>query len=263
MLKRPNTNRSMALALLIFGALFGAATVTPANAGFIDRFIHGLGLDRDFHEDADVIRLENLIYWSGLIEEYYEINGVYPLAELLDEDTQSAMVRIATQTQRQFYDKDSPHYRGKLDFNQQYTFQNIHVITLIWFLRRDLDREILEKYDVQKVPVHGPVWLHYFVFPDGYLLWTPCDTCEASEVTYPVGQDPTYQSINVGSPSLADQDDRFFLRSELLENPVFQDLINRPLHKELYIRNLVEQYHQHWQIIYQDVDENPVTPEAD
>ncbi len=263
MLKHPKTKRPAAWTLLIFSTLFAMLMTKPANAGFVDEFIDALGLDRNFHEDADVIRLENLMYWSGLIEEYYEINGVYPLSEVLEEDKSAGIVRIATQNQRQFYYRDSPNYRGKLDFNQKIIFQNIHVISLIRFLRRDLDHEILEKYDVQKAPVHAPVWLHYFVFPDGYLLWTPCDTCEASEITYPVGQDPTYQSINVGSPSLASQDDRFFLRSELLENPVFQDLINRPIHKEGYIRNLVEENHQHWQIIYEDVDQSPSAQEDD
>ena len=36
-----------------------------------------------FQEDADLLRLEHLEYWTGLLDEYHKIKGHYPFQDQL------------------------------------------------------------------------------------------------------------------------------------------------------------------------------------
>ena len=204
----------------MFALLSLATTSARSETNLFDRPLEGSGLDRDFHQDADLARYTNLVYWSGLIDEYHQINGVYPLSEVLEDGT-IGLVRIAKQNHAQFYLQDSPHYDEKFDVNAEFRFQNIHVISLIRFLNRDLERAVIERYDIQHVPVDIPTWLHYFVMSDGYLLWSACDLCETSDITFTVESEAPFQTINIASPEIAATNSAFFTREDLLNHPVF------------------------------------------
>jgi len=52
-----------------------------------------------FQNDADLIRLEHLVYWTGLIEEYESRQGTYPFQNELDSSQSIGLVNIATKQQ--------------------------------------------------------------------------------------------------------------------------------------------------------------------
>lgn len=235
---------------IVYGLFAATLCLTPLsgfaegtkNTSFIDRF------ENAYQGDADIIRYRNLVHWSGLVEAYFEKTGQYPLQEIDSSSENGILVRIAQQRHQKFYLQDGALYNGLLDYNQNLAFENVHPISLIRFLKDGLKRDIDERYDIQKFPTSFPTWIHYFVVPDGYLMWTACATCADSDITLRSGQANT---INVGSPAVADSSPSFFTYDELLSNATFQSLLNEPLAKQDYVDSLWLRMSRHWQDIFE------------
>ena len=94
-----------------------------------------------YQNDADLIRLEHLAYWSGLIEEYHAKNNSYPLQGRVSSDDNPVLVKISTQQQA-----------GQLASFMAH-FESASMAEFVGELESGLEREIDEKYDIQKVPV--------------------------------------------------------------------------------------------------------------
>ena len=165
-----NQKSTMRQSYLIFAAflLFGLASCSPLEEGF--------------QNDADLLRLEHLLYWTELMEEYHSKNGNYPFQTDLSSEKQIGLVKIVTEQQRQYISPGSDRYNPKLDNNANSGFLEFSVKSFIEELEKGLGRTIEEKYDIQKVPTSSPVGYFYFITSDGYLIWVTCITCGVTKI---------------------------------------------------------------------------------
>jgi len=196
-------------------------------------------------EDRDGLRLEHLLHWTGLIEEYHAKTGTYPLQDKLTAGasiTGSGMVRIATRGQQRFFDPQHADYRADLDNNGQGSFQEFPVAELVKTLEAGLGRTIDEKYDVQATPDQSVIWYPYFFDTDGYLMWVPCLSCgvtTASTLTMD-GKTPT---VNIGARPLINGIPKAMTRDEMQAHADFKRWLAIPFHKETDMRTLEATYH--------------------
>ena len=195
-----------------------------------------------FQKDADVIRLEHLVYWTGLIEEYHEKVGRYPFQDKLVEGGEIGLVRIITRAQSEYLKKGGKNYVKALDFNTPNRFLEPTVGEFIAEVENKLRRRIDEKYDIQKVPTRSPIGYYYFFTADGYLLWVTCFDCGTTPISTLLfdGITPT---VNIVSKGMKGQVTKAHTREEMLGHPIFQKWMKNELAKENYMRGLVEQHH--------------------
>lgn len=111
-------------------------------------------IDVKYQHDADIFRLRHLEYFGGLIEEYHQKTGKYPLQE--NSEYQN-YVHIAAPHQQK-YATGGPSHK--------------HNITNIETFRKELEqglgRTIDLKFDPQKVPVDAPNFYIYMIEGDSY-----------------------------------------------------------------------------------------------
>lgn len=196
-----------------------------------------------FRDDADTVRLEHMAYWSGLIEEYHDKTGQYPMQDWIEDGQDTRLVRIQTTAQRAYVTKDTDQYNASADMNPDGFFPEASMADFVATLEGGLKRPIEEKYDIQQVPTTSPVGYYYFATRDGYVLWGTCIRCGVTTVSTLLldGYTPT---INIVSPSMVDKVTKAKTRQDMLADPVFRDLANRPYYKEGYVRAL-ERKHVH------------------
>ncbi len=181
-----------------------------------------------YQQDADLIRLEHLQYWTGLIEEYYSLKSSYPLQDRLVSENGPVMVKILTKQQS----------KQLGSFMSQ--FKQVDVSDFIAEIESGLGRSIVEKYDIQRVPTKSPVGYFYFATPEGYLLWVTCQTCGVTEISTLLmdGHTPT---VNIVSSGMKGQVTKALTRAEMLEHPIFQSWVSKRFHKEEYVRSIVDE----------------------
>ncbi|MCK0155452.1 hypothetical protein MWU49_17180 [Alcanivorax sp. S6407] len=185
------------------------------------------GLRSDYQNDADLIRLEHLAYWSGLIEEYREKNDSYPLQDLVGSDGNPVLVKIATRQQAKQLSTFMEH------------FESASMASFVRELESGLGREIEERYDIQRIPVKSPVGYYYFATNDGYVLWVTCITCGVTQISTLL-MDGFTPTVNVVSPSMTGKVTKALPRNEMLNHATYQSWISRPFNKEEYVRGIVE-----------------------
>lgn len=189
-----------------------------------------------FQADADLIRLEHLEYWTGLIEKYHNSAGTYPFQNKLDSE-RPGFVRIVTKQQAQYFSPNSNKYIAAIDNNARGTFQQFSINDFVLELERGLGRAIEEKYDIQKVPYKSTIGYNYFVTQDGYLLWVTCITCGVTKISTLLmdGYTPT---VNIVSPGMKGKVTKALTRDEMLKHKIYKVWRKRPFQKESYIRSL-------------------------
>jgi hypothetical protein len=194
-----------------------------------------------YQYDADLVRLEHIEYWSGLIEEYKEKVGSYPFQQALGA-SETGLVRIATKEQSSFFAPESEQYYQKIDNNRDGRFHEFTTKEFVALLEEGLNRKIDERYDPQKVPTNAPVWYNYFVRPaDGYLIWTVCRTCGVTPISTLL-MDGSTATVNIASEGLVEQVTKAYLRDDMLNHSIFKEWKSRPYLKEGYFRELERQY---------------------
>jgi len=198
--------------------------------------------DRNFHNDADLARLEHLEYWTGLVEEYKAKTGQFPFASDLPNEDAIGLVRIATAKQSEYFTPDSAQYIGDLDNNSTGRFQEFGMADFVSELERGLGRRVDEMYDIQYVPTGSPIWYNYFVTDAGYLVWVTCISCDVTLISTLLydGYTPT---VNITSSGMKDSVNKALIRSEMLSHPIFLQWKSRPYVKEDFVRNR-EQLHR-------------------
>lgn len=193
-----------------------------------------------FQEDADLIRLEHLEYWTQIFEQYSEKKGHFPFQNEVKGSEEIVLVKIATKQQMSYLSAGGKNYNEQLDNNQSGRFKEYNVKQLVAEIESVLGREIKEKYDIQKVPTRSPVGYFYFATNDGYLLWVTCITCDVTLVSTLLydGYTPT---VNIVSKGMAGKVPKALIRNEMVNHPTYKAWVSRPFHKEEYVRNLVEE----------------------
>lgn len=189
------------------------------------------GGDSAYQNDADLIRLEHLSYWSGLIEEYYSINGSYPLQRRVSSEDKPVLVKIATKQQ------------AKQLASFMKNFDSASMGEFVFELESGLGRDLDEKYDIQKIPVQSPVGYFYFATTDGYVLWVTCITCGVTKVSTLL-MDGITPTVNIVSPSMKGKVTKALTRDEMLNNSTYRSWVSKSFHKEEYVRGLVKSNHK-------------------
>ncbi len=196
-----------------------------------------------YQNDADLIRLEHLVYWSGLIEEYHKKTGYYPFQNQLVSEEQPGLVRIATKNQQLYFKPKTDNYRKDLDNNPNKFFQEFTVKEFVSELENKLGKSIDEKYDIQKVPTSSPIWYNYFVTNEGYLIWVPCINCGVTKISTLL-MDGITPTVNIASSEMKKNVTKALTREEMMNHPIFKDWQHNEYAKETYIRNLEQQNFQ-------------------
>lgn len=206
---------------LVFSALPTSATADPFY---------------DYQEDADLLRLEHLEFWTGLFEEYHKVAGTFPFQNILKSKDDIAFVKIATKQQMKFLDPGAPEYNEKLDVGSS-SFNQQPVKDLVAELERVLKRVIDEKYDMQQVPTNSPIGYYYFATDTGYVLWVTCITCGVTRISTLLfdGHTPT---VNIASEGMVGNVTKALSRSDMLSHRTYKNWKKRPYHKEGYARQM-------------------------
>lgn len=189
---------------------------------------------RGFEKDADKARLEHLVYWTGLFEEYKNKAGYYPLQNGLNSD-KPGLVRIATKEQQAYFDKSSKQYKADIDNNADGRFQEFPMKLLVEELEHKLDRTVDEKYDIQKAPYKGPNYYNYFVTKDGYLMWVVCNSCGVTKISTLL-MDGSTATVNIVSESMIGKVIKALPRDQMIAHPIFKEWMALPYDKEGFVR---------------------------
>lgn len=189
------------------------------------------GMVSSFQNDADLIRLEHLGYWSGLIEEYYSIHNSYPLQASVVSSESPTLVKIATKQQSKQITSFMSH------------FNSASMSEFVQTLESGLGREIDEKYDIQKIPTQSPIGYYYFATTEGYVLWVTCITCGVTK-TSTLLMDGFTPTVNIVSPSMKGKVTKALTREEMINDPLYQSWLAKPYFKEEYIRTLEKSTHK-------------------
>ena len=182
-----------------------------------------------FQQDSDAIRLEHLVYWTGLIEDYKLKTGKYPLEDDLSDSYRSqagkpavaGLVRIATREQQLMFNPESPLYWSDMDNNSNGTFQEFTMARFVEAFETEFGHEINEKYDIQTKPFETFITYNYFVTEGGYIMWVPCLSCGVTKSSTLLldGKTPT---VNIASKSMVEAVFKAKTRSDMLKDPHFK-----------------------------------------
>ena len=194
-----------------------------------------------FQEDADLIRLEHLEYWTEIIEEFHQAKGHYPLQKEAQKNGKMTLVKIATKQQMRYLSVGGDKYDKRLDNNQTGYFQDVDVKQFVAAIESALGRDIEEKYDIQKVPTSSPVGYYYFATNDGYLLWVTCITCGVTQVSTLL-MDGFTPTVNIVSEGMQGKVTKALTRENMLNHPTYKSWVSRPFHKAEYVQNLVKEH---------------------
>lgn len=192
-------------------------------------------MKHNFQLDADIIRVEHLVYWTGLLEEYNKKTGTYPFKSAISSKDKIGLVRIATKEQQQYFNQNSPSYNKNYDNNSSGVFDEFSVKEFIAELEKGLGRKIDEKYDIQRVPSGSPVWYNYFIAEKGYLFWVTCITCKISPISTLL-MDGSTPTINIVSERMKGEIPKCLPRDVILSHPLFKELRKRKFKKEGFSR---------------------------
>ncbi|WP_423186533.1 hypothetical protein ACO1PK_15670 [Alishewanella sp. d11] len=195
---------------------------------------------KQYQEDADLIRLEHLEYWTEIINKYYQIRGSYPFQSEIQNSEDIVLVKIATKQQMQYLSSGGDKYEKRLDNNQSGYFNERSVKDFVAEVEAVLGHQIEEKYDIQKVPTSSPVGYYYFTSKDGYLVWVTCITCGVTQVSTLL-MDGFTPTVNIVSEGMVGKVTKALTREEMLSHPTYKSWVSRPFHKSDYVHNLVKE----------------------
>jgi hypothetical protein len=195
---------------------------------------------KQYQEDADLIRLEHLEYWTEIINKYYQIKGSYPFQGEIQNSEDIVLVKIATKQQMQYLSSGGDNYEKRLDNNQSGYFKERSVKDFVAEVETVLGHQIEEKYDIQKVPTSSPVGYYYFTSKDGYLVWVTCITCGVTQVSTLL-MDGFTPTVNIVSEGMVGKVTKALTREEMLNHPTYKSWVSRSFHKSQYVHNLVKE----------------------
>ncbi len=183
---------------------------------------------KSFQNDADLIRLEHLEYWTGLVEEYHDKIGHYPFQNNLQKN-EIVTVKILTKNQQKIkqFSIGGPN------------FKEIEMKDFVLELENKLGKKIEEKYDVQKIPTNSPVGYNYFVSEDGYLVWVTCKTCGITPISTLL-MDGVTPTVNIVSEGMLKNVTKSLKRESMLNHPIYKKWKTQKFEKEDYVRLLEE-----------------------
>jgi hypothetical protein len=181
------------------------------------------------HKTDDMTRLEDLVYWTGLVEQYHKKTGRYPLQEELEKD-EMILVRIANEQQQQYFDPISILYNKKYDQVTSNTFMPYSTEVFVQELERVLGPLDKIPFDPDYEMRNTLNWYNYFATEDGYLMWVTCVSCGVTKISTLLldGVTPT---VNIVSEGMAGKVTKALQRDEMMQHPIFIDWVSRDVNK--------------------------------
>ena len=166
----------------------------------------------DFQTNADIIRLNHLVYWGKLIDEYRQKMGYYPFA---NQSKHPIYVEIATPLQQSFFNGNKPPapatIKSMKDFVQE--------------LEKGLGRTVDEYYDPQYAPDGKPNFYIYMIDGQDYHLavhnFSPFSFARHIDVNYHKVEISNIKNRTLNITTL----------QELLNNNAFKKAMNKPIDK--------------------------------
>ncbi len=179
-------------------------------------------MDREYQHDADIFRLRHLEYFGGLIEEYHQKTGKYPLQG--NSEYQNYVYIAAPHQQK--YANEGPPYK--------------HDVTDVESFRKELEkglgRRIDFKFDPQKVPVHAPNFYIYMIEGDRYFF--AVHLYNKFPFSTPVGKHYNKLEITNEEPNRHG----LWRLNELVADAGFKMALNKTPHKNGWFLHLEEKY---------------------
>ena len=201
-----------------------------------------INVEKQYQNDADLLRLEHIVYWTDLLEDYYKKKQFYPFQNKLKSKNNIAIVRISTKNQQLFFTPKSEQYNSRYDINYNGRLQEFSVKDFVSELETVLGHKIDEKYDIQKVPVNSPIGYNYFISEDGYLVWGTCISCGVTKISTLL-MDGFTPTVNIVSEGMIGKVTKALTRDDMINHPTFIEWKNKPFIKEKYVRTLEQENH--------------------
>jgi len=223
--------------IFVFGLFFVKIFFGSSTKEALKDDLDSLNIEASFQNDADLLRLEHLEFWTKLVEDYYNKTGYYPFQQRIEVNDKIGLVRIATKNQQLYFDKDSELYISALDNNSDNFFQEFTVKDFVSEIESKLGLDIDERYDIQKVPTDSVIWYNYFVTAKGYLVWVPCISCGVTQIST-LTMDGKTPTVNIVSKEMLNDVPKSLTREEMLNNPIYKKWKANILSKEEYLRGL-------------------------
>lgn len=195
-----------------------------AIAGITIFFFYGK-FEENYQKNADRLRLDDLFYWTGLIEEYHYKTGHYPFQQQFIGTGEIGFIRIVSAQQRQYFDPTSGNYIPQFDNNYDQRFAQFSMDAFAYELQQVLDKNVRAAFDIQRVPSGFPLGYNYFVTSDGYLMWVPCKSCGDTAISGLL-EDGSVAIVYIGSEAMVPKATKALTRTEMLSHPQFQAWMN-------------------------------------
>lgn len=167
---------------------------------------------RGFQQDADIVRLNHLVYWGKLIEEFKDKTGKYPLS---GQSSDPLEVFIATPKQLQLF--------GEIPNPLKHSRRTM--AEFVNELEQGLGRSIAEYYDPQFVPDVKPNFYLYQIQDDTYFF--AVHTHQTFGIAKYIA--PDYAKVEISNQVLAEN--AIYRLKDLLSHQAFQTAINQPIQK--------------------------------
>ncbi len=143
-------------------------------AFFIAIFVFYQKTEKKFQEDADIVRLRHLKYYSDIIEEYKEKTGKYPLQDRTivtnyqasfteDQKNQIKTLPVYVEIANEWQEDEAKKYNDAIPFSHY----NGNDKEFFYEIEKGLGRRVDEYYDPQKKPSGRPNFYVYVVNEDG------------------------------------------------------------------------------------------------
>lgn len=165
-----------------------------------------------FQKNADIVRLNHLVYWGGLIEEYRQKVGHYPFA---NQSKFPIYVQIATPRQQSYFKDNQPPAPAT----------EKPVKDFILELEKGLGREIDEYYDPQYAPDGKPNFYIYMIDKQNYNL------AVHTFQPYPFSRYITENYHKVEISNNPNKELNIVKLNSLLKNSKFKQALNTPIEK--------------------------------
>lgn len=165
-----------------------------------------------FQTNADIVRLNHLVYWGGLIEKYHQKVGYYPFA---NQSAHPIYVMIATPKQQNYFKDNQPPAPATTKSIKEFILE----------LEKGLGKQIDEYYDPQYAPDGKPNFYIYMIDKHNYNL--AVHTFQPYPFSRYIAEN--YHKVEISNnPNEELNIVRF---NSLLKNPKFKQALKTPIEK--------------------------------
>lgn len=162
--------------------------------------------EQAYQDDCDIVRLQHLIYYGKLIEEYKTNVGKYPF----EGENQQVYAFIYNKEQKDYCNDTNPHPHIQMSPKEFFSE-----------LEKGVDRKIDQLFDPQYVPSGRPVFYIYMIDGKQYFFAVHLSK------RYPFSKKVASKYYKAEISNISDEAYRFYKVEELEKNEAFQKAVNK------------------------------------